>query len=78
MYKIGYYRTWSHPEIWDELLNETFDSERYELVEKPDYKKKRLVREISITKQNIESYKKYLSKSEENLKRLNKELKELG
>ena len=70
---IRFYRTFSHPEIFEEFI-----PEGYKLVEKDDHKKRRLEIEQAREETNIESYKKYLSESEEKLKEIKKELKELG
>lgn len=75
---LFYYRSHSFPEVWANFFTNTenFD-ERYELVEKKDYKKKRLSKEIEQEELRIESYKRYLDESEKKLKTLRKELSKI-
>ena len=63
----------SYPEIWEDY----FENSGYELVEKPEHKKRRLVAAMKEEEVNIESYKRYLSQSEGKLKELKEELKDI-
>jgi len=71
-YDIRFIRTFSHPEIWDNFL-----SEKYDLVEKKEYKQKRLEAEIEEHKSNIERYKKFISEEDDLLEQKTKELKKI-
>lgn len=77
MWRLNYIRTFSHPEIWDELFEGTNIPEGYELREKNDHKKKRLESEVKQEETNIEAYKRYLAESEKKIKKLKDELKDL-
>lgn len=77
MNTLRFYRTFSYPEIWEDLFDTGLTNnipEGFELKEKEDHKKKRLESEIKLHESNIETYKRYLSEEEEKLKSAKKEL----
>ena len=72
------YYSLNFPEVWDEFFTSSIGvPEGYDLVEKPEYKKQRLKKEIEFHKSNIENYKRYLSEEEKSLENKTKELKEI-
>jgi hypothetical protein len=72
---LRYYRNYSFPEIWEEFF--TDQSDRYELVEKPSYKKKRLEDEKLNLEKWLEYNKKQVVATEDKLKSVKKELDSL-
>lgn len=74
MYEIKYSFTgWPDSEVWSDV----FLPEGFELKEKDSHKKERLVSELDREHLRIETYKRYIDESEEKIKTIKKELKEL-
>ena len=78
---INYYRTFSHPEVCDELISEAFGvsyvPKGYKLVEEDSHKKERLEKEQEGLLNRIETLQKYLVEAEEKRKIVEEDLKKL-
>jgi hypothetical protein len=73
---LEYYRTCSHPEIWEDFLNVSIIPDGYELKEKPEHRKKRLEQEQIQCEKQLEYFKNELVRVQEKLDSIKKELKE--
>jgi len=73
---IEYYRTCSHPEIWEDFFNVSIVPEGYEIKEKPEHRKQRLEQEQIQYEKQLKYFKHELVSIQEKLDTIKKELKD--